>query len=172
MNRMLRAGLPAFFSLWGSLAMAEDVVSRFLGIWVGEGQVRPNGFDDPEKTRCKVSGAEMTPMQISFAGRCATASGAGGFRLLLAQDAEGRLFAASARLGDGGEPYAFSGRIDEGRIELRQTGESGPAELSSVIFLTFPDENRIGMRMRTSNSASGEHADSLDLLFRRASDGN
>jgi hypothetical protein len=150
-------------------AVAEDFVQRFLGVWVGKGLVRPSGFGAPEKVRCKVKGTLMTPNQVSFAGRCATTSGATAFQLLVAQDETGLLFAAKIRLSAVMTEVDFKGRNEGGQIELLQVEPIEQKErlLTSKVTLSFPQVANIKMTDDITDLNSGQSAQSLEILFVR-----
>lgn len=150
-------------------ARAEDMVQRFVGIWVGEGTVRPHGFDQPEKIRCKVIGERMSGVQISFAGRCATTSGAGTFRLLLAQDETGTQYAAKMQFSTGKADVEFTGRVVGDTITLLQTKAlmQDNRLLLSEITLNLPPGLAITMTNTVTDQTTGEAAQSLEIRFVR-----
>jgi len=150
-------------------ASAEQIVERMVGVWVGEGTVRPHGLDDPEKIRCKVNGELLSEVQVKFAGRCATASGAGGFRLLVAQNEAGSLFAAQVRFANSSADIDFKGDISEEKITLSQVKsiEESKRRLRSSLDLVVPQDADISLVNTVTDLDSGEQAQSLKILFVR-----
>ena len=163
--RILYAGVLALLGLTQP-AHAEDVLQKFIGVWVAEGWVRPHGFDAPEKIRCKVKGSRMSNLQISFAGRCATTSGARAFRLLIAQDAAGQRFAAKVKVSMSGADIEYAGIKQAKQIVLTQETpvESGPRLLVSEITLDMADET-IGMRNLLTDQNTDKQMQSLEITF-------
>lgn len=151
------------------IARAEDIVQRFVGVWVGEGQVRPQGFDEVQKIRCKVTGERMSEVQISYAGRCATTTGVGTFRLLLAQDATGKRYAAKMQFSTGKADVEFKGQVAGDTITLLQTKELAQNNrvLLSEITLDLPLGKDITMTNNVTDQVSGETAQSLEIRFTR-----
>ncbi len=150
-------------------AMAKDVVQRFLGVWVGQGLVRPNGFDALEKVRCKVKGTLTAPTQVSFVGRCATTSGATAFGLFVAQDETGLLFAAKIQISAVATEVDFKGRNEDGQIQLLQVSPVQQEDrlLTSKVTLSFPQAREMKMTDDITDLNSGETAQSLEILFVR-----
>ena len=166
---------PALAALLIAVATAANgdpttgTVARLIGSWEGEGTLRPKGFGAPETVRCRAEGRGMSDVQISFEGRCATASGAGSFRILLAQDASGARFVAKIRLTGGERMIDFSGRAEEHAIVLTQKNPlaRGARELSSELTLSLPSDDTVGMANRLTDLVSGERAEALSVTFRR-----
>ena len=147
----------------------SGTVARFIGSWEGEGTVRPKGFGAPEAVRCKAQGKGMNDVQVSFEGRCATASGSGNFRIFLAQDAAGERFVAKVRLTGGEKMIDFAGRALEHDIVLSQKNPvtSGKRELTAELTLSLSSEDTIGMANRLTDLISGEEAEALSVIFRK-----
>ncbi|NOX72642.1 MAG: hypothetical protein GXP03_03115 [Alphaproteobacteria bacterium] len=166
---LLLAIVIASASAFPSLAQESDLVGRLVGVWVGEGTVRPRGFDAPEKIRCKVKGERMADFQVRFAGRCATTSGAAAFRLRVAQDQAGQVFAAKIRLSSTEADVDFKGpRTGEGMVLAQiEPLEQGARLLASEILLMLPLNGDIRMTNDVTDQNSGEQAQSLDIRFVR-----
>ncbi len=169
MKTLLAAIVLLFVSHLPQVALAEDVVSGFVGEWTGNGVVRPNGFDQPEKIRCKVVGTKMSAIQISFEGQCATTSGSGSFRLLLAQDPTGQAFAATVRFSTNETEHGFSGSKAENSIILVQKTpvKTETRLVSSTITLNISDANQIEMVNLLKDLNKGTEVKSLSILYRR-----
>ncbi len=150
-----------------AVAQESDMVGRLIGVWVGEGIVSPRGFDAPIKIRCKVKGERVADLQVKFAGRCATTSGAGAFSLRVAQDQDGQIFAAKIRLSGTGNDVDFKGRrVGEGMV-LKQ-GEplvQGARVLASEVTLMLPLNGDIRMTNDLTDQNSGVQAQSLKIRF-------
>ncbi len=148
---------------------AAGLLPSFLGHWTGDGYLKPPRSDSRQKIRCKVEGHEMSDMQISFAGRCATTSGAGGFRLLIASDASGRNFAARASLANREGQVAYAGRAEENTIALVQSEpliERGRT-LTSTLRLTVVDGGDILLENPIVDLADNAVVQELSIRFVR-----
>ena len=169
MKHLARAALIALAATGAEADPTTGTVARLIGSWQGEGMVRPKGFDTPEPIRCKAEGKGMSDVQISFEGKCATASGSGSFRILLAQDASGERFVAKVRLTGGERLLDFRGNAAEHAIVLSQKTPltSGAREIVAELTFLLADEGAIGMRNRLRDLASGEKAEALSLTFRK-----
>jgi hypothetical protein len=163
------SAVVSLFAVSPGFAQQNDLVGRFVGVWVGEGTVRPRGFDDPEKIRCKVKGERMADLQIRFAGRCATTSGAGAFKLRVAQDKTGQVFAAKIRLSNTEDDVEFKGpRTGEGMVLAQiEPMQQGTRLLAAEILLELPPDGDIRMTNDVTDQNSGEQAQSLDIRFVR-----
>jgi hypothetical protein len=166
---LLLALVLAQFGVLPSLAQENDLVGRLVGVWVGEGFVRPRGFDEPETIRCKVKGVLLAELQVRFAGRCATTSGAAGFKLRVAQDQAGQMFAAKIQLSNSGNDVDFRGPRTGDSMVLGQVMplEQGARLLASEILLMLPLNGDIRMTNDVTDQISGEQAQSLDIRFIR-----
>jgi hypothetical protein len=152
-----------------NLVLAEDIVARMVGVWVGQGTVRPRGFDAPEKIRCKVVGEKLSEVEVKFAGRCATASGTGAFRLFVAQDIGGSRFAARIRLSNAKDALDFKGSLGGDTIVLKQNEvvEQKDRKVLATITLKIPEGMDIEMTNDIVDQNSGETAQSLAIQFTR-----
>ncbi len=169
--RPLLPVLAALMILLGpraSLAQ-EAVTAKFVGRWVGNGVVRPGGFDPQEAIRCKVTGVQDTANQTSFAGRCATPGGAGEFRVTIAQAAAGTKLAARVRLGNRHDAVDFSGIAAAGKITLRQREplRRGKRLLRSTIVFDFARDGSLTMTDRVTDMLSQAQATALKVRFER-----
>lgn len=161
--------IVACASFHGEAAFAEDIVARMVGVWVGQGVVRPRGFDAPEKIRCKVIGKKLSDVEVRFSGRCATTSGAGAFRLFIAQDETGSLFAARVRFSGAKSALEFNGDISADKITLLQDNAvaQGDRLVLATLSLLIPKDGDIEMINDIVDLNSGEIAQSLNIKFVR-----
>jgi len=153
-----------------NVTYAKDIVSGFVGAWIGEGVARPNGFGPPERIKCKVEGSLSSPTQVGFGGRCATVSGSGEFRLLIAQDETGQAIAATVILSTSSERTAFSGRVEGGIIRLfqKQPVVQGERVITSVMTLEVSsDDSSINMQSVVTDTKMGEDSQSLVIQFHK-----
>lgn len=169
MKRIAGAALIALAATGAKSDPTTGTVARLIGSWEGEGMVRPKGFDTPEPIRCRADGKGMTDVQVSFEGKCATASGSGSFRIFLAQDASGERFVAKVRLTGGERMLDFRGNAAEHAIVLSQKVPvtSGAREIVAELTFSLTDDDAIGMRNRLRDLASGDEAEALSLTFRK-----
>ena len=154
-RRVLVFGLIALASIAPQLEAGVSV-SIFSGVWIGNGTVRPHGFDDQVAVRCKVTGELDSQHQAVFAGRCATTEGAGEFRMIIAQDAKGNTFAA--KLLSGENTLDFKGKAVENTILLDQQtpSESLGRMLTSRITLETGTKGVIAFTNEVRDVESGE----------------
>lgn len=152
-----------------SFAASSGPLAKFIGNWVGDGMVRPRGFDLQRVIRCKVTGRQDQANQISFAGRCATPEGAGRFQVLIASDKTGKRLAATARFATSRQQIDFSGKAQAQTIILRQTAPitRGGRKLVSTMRFTFANDGRLTMTNRVSDLQNGAQALSLIVRFKR-----
>jgi len=146
---------------------AADVLARFIGAWTGEGTVRLNIFDDPQKIRCQVVGAVMLEHQISFSGKCATVNGAGAFEMLLAQDPTGARFAAKIRVADDAQAIAFTGQSSASGIEFLQVSpqKRGDQILSAKLDVTFDKDGSIHLQNLVADQKTDRESLALSVIF-------
>jgi len=159
-----------FFALaYSPPLQASDVVSRFLGVWVGEGLVRPHGFDPQVVVRCRIKGTKMNATQINFAGRCATPSGSGAFNLMIAQDPSGRVFSAKGKFAQVVDWVDFSGTGNKNAVVLKQKKpiSQGNFRWMSEITLTFQSDGVILFYNNLSDKKSGKQTLSFSVSFHR-----
>ncbi|NOX41325.1 MAG: hypothetical protein GXP05_12700 [Alphaproteobacteria bacterium] len=150
-------------------SFATELLSGFVGAWVGEGTVRPSGFDAPQKIRCKVEGKRTSPLQISFAGRCATTSGAGALGLLIATNKSGKNYAAKVLLSPSDAEVDFSGKNVGRTITLtqREPIRNRGRLLTSVITLTLENDGMIGFINQVTDIEKNQQQQALEVIFRR-----
>jgi len=164
-----RLALLVFLALnYGAPVQALDIVSRFVGVWVGNGLVRPNGFDASVAVRCRIQGDRISATQVRFAGRCATTNGSGTFAMMIAQDSIGRVFAAKGQFAQTGGWVDFSGTGDENSIVLIQKKPllRGDEHWLSEIALGLLSDGRISFDNNLSDISSGRKALSFSVVFR------
>jgi hypothetical protein len=148
---------------------ATELLSSFVGVWVGEGTVRPTGFDAPQKIRCKVQGKRMSALQISFAGRCATTSGAGAFGLLIASNKSGQNFAAKVLLSQSNAEVDFSGERADRVLTLTQIEpvRTQGRLLTSVIILRLAKDGLINFANHVTDVEKDLQEQAFSVIFRR-----
>ncbi len=161
--------LLALLAILPGNGFAGELLSGFVGVWVGEGTVRPSGFDAPQKIRCKVKGKRMSALQISFAGRCATTSGAGAFGLLIATNGSGENYAAKVLLSLSNAEVDFSGENVGRTITLtqREPIRNRGRLLTSVITLTLENDGMIGFINQVTDIEKNQQQQALEVNFRR-----
>lgn len=168
MNRILLAlFLSLIFSASG--ALAENVVGQLIGNWEGAGQVRPQGFGQAQKIRCKVTGVKNSELQVTFAGRCATSAGAGKFKIAIAQDSFGRRVAAKIRFSTSPDDVEFSGEIEGSYIVMHNNNAQGLGlrSIVSEIHLDLTENNTLIMQSLVTDVVNGEQSEALLLTFQR-----
>jgi len=148
---------------------AEDITGRLVGVWIGEGVVRPNGFDAPEKIRCRMVGRAKTEQQVNLKGKCATTSGAARFKLMLAQDVTGKVFAAKGGFLRQKALLSLSGiRVgDVVTLNAKEPVQNGDRLLTTRLTLTVPLGKNFKMTNIVTDKATGERATSLALTLKR-----
>lgn len=147
--------------------LAGIPISVLSGVWVGNGTVRPNGFDDPVVVRCKVKGELQSQVQALFEGRCATTEGAGAFRLMIAQDKNGETFAA--KMGGADAMLDFKGHAVKHTIVLDQQAptENHGRTLTSRITLETGVDGKIAFTTEVRDVNSGQTQRAFVVQFVR-----
>jgi len=148
---------------------AADMVSRFVGVWAGEGSVRLNGFGAREKVRCRIVGRLKTPSQINLEGKCATTSGAAKIRLFVAQNSGGNIFSAEARLSTKVETMRMSGIRDGDAVRLnsQKPQEKDGRMLTSSLRLSTVGKAGFDMVNTLTDQTTGDEAVSLAIKLTR-----
>lgn len=148
---------------------ADDLSDLFEGQWTGNGTIRPNGFDAPEKARCKVAGTRLASGAARFAGRCATVSGSGAFGMTIRLVPGTGRYEGEARLPDLVQPVRLNGTA-RGRTltltmakPLKQDGRT----VTGRIEIRFSGGNSMNMMQTARDVATGERARAVSMVFEK-----
>jgi len=148
---------------------ADDLTDLFEGQWTGNGTIRPNGFDAPEKARCKVAGTRLASGAARFAGRCATVSGSGAIGMTIRRVPGTERYEVEARLPDLVQPVRLRGTA-RGRTltfsilkPLKQSGRT----VTGRIKIRFDGANSMNMTQTARDVATGERARAVSMVFEK-----
>lgn len=169
---MIRLTVLTLAVLWLALPVpsaAEAMITRFIGVWVGEGVTVHFGGDTPEKIRCRMIGKPVSDSQTNLEGKCVTTSGSAKFRLMIAQDATGNIFAAKAQLSTIGELVSLAGTRDGDVLTLlaKMPIVINDKQISSRLQLVIPTNKSFELSNLLTDQASGEQTQSLLITLNR-----
>jgi hypothetical protein len=161
--------LAAGLVVSAEMAAADVFIHRLIGVFVGEGTIRPQGFDDAVKVKCRLVGKPHDDLQVNLEGKCVTASGAGKVRFLIAQDQSGTKFAAKAGFASQKEMVALNGRRSgENLVFLTKAPfEASGRLVSSEIIFALAGEPEFDLSNTLTDRATGEVSQVLSLKVKR-----
>ena len=167
--------LPQFLILAAGLALSTEMaaadvfIHRLIGVFVGEGTIRPQGFDDAVKVKCRLVGKSRDDLQVNLEGKCVTASGAGKVRFLIAQDQSGSKFAAKAGFASQKEMVALNGRRSGENIVFMTNApfEASGRMVSSEIAFALVGETEFDLLNTMTDQTTGEVSQVLSLKVKR-----
>ncbi len=150
-------------------SFADDLPTLFEGRWTGNGTIRPEGFDRPEKARCKVAGTPTAGGATRFSGRCATVSGAGAFRMDIRRVPGTERYAVEAQLPDQVQAVRMNGRANGKTMtfSLLKPLKMNGRTVSGQISMIFSGDDSMVMTQTVRDVATGERAEAVSMTFRK-----
>lgn len=169
MNRFCAVILSAGLLSHAQTVGAAEILDRFVGVWNAEGTVRLNGFNTPEKIKCRIVGNSPSGAQVNLEGKCATSAGNTKFSLFIAQDAAGKVFAAKARYAASAAFVDLTGSRNANAVHLstKQLVQTDDRLLGSALVLTVQDDATVLMVNTVTDQVTRETAQSLVLRLAR-----
>lgn len=150
-------------------SFANDLSPLFEGQWTGNGTIRPNSFDAPEKARCKVSGSRKPGGATLFSGRCATVSGSGAFAMTIRLVPGTERYEVEARLPDLVQPVRMRGtaRGRGMRFSLLKPVKQDGRTVTGRIDIVFSGDASMAMTQTAIDVSSGERAEAVSMVFKK-----
>lgn len=152
-----------------SPSLADDLSNLFEGQWTGNGTIRQNGFDTPEKARCKVVGTRKPGGATVFSGRCATVGGSAAFAMTIRLVPGTERYEVEARLPDLVQPVRMRGTA-RGRtltLTMLKPLKQGDRTVNGRIEIRFDGANSMNMTQTARDVATGERARAVSMVFKR-----
>ena len=148
---------------------ADAMLKRLIGVWMGEGVALQFGGDLPEKIRCRMVGKPISVSQTNLEGKCVTTSGGTKFRLMIAQDASGKVFAAKVQLSNIAELVSLAGTSDGDVLTLsaKKPLAINDRQITSQLRLVIPTGNSLELSNILTDQDSGEQTQSLAITLKR-----
>lgn len=149
--------------------VADDLTDLFEGQWTGNGTIRPNGFDAPEKARCKVAGSRKPGGATVFSGRCATVNGSGTFAMTIRRVPGTERYEVEARLPDLVQPVRMRG-TKQGRsmrFSLLNPVKQDRRMVTGRIDIVFSGHAAMAMTQTAIDVSTGERVKAVSMVFER-----
>lgn len=165
--RSVMLGLLILSTDLNTPVLADEFSSRFSGLWVGTGLIRPRLFDAPQTTKCRVASEQRENGILVLSGRCATPSRSGRFSVTISRT-ENNTY--TARFQTFGSPdIELFGRRDGAIMEF---SSKDPVEqigftYTSKFRISFPDDQTMTISDFVTNTVNGEESQSISMTFQR-----
>ncbi|MCR9139656.1 MAG: hypothetical protein NXI27_26925 [Alphaproteobacteria bacterium] len=151
------------------VSIAGDLSELFEGRWTGNGTIRPQGFNPPEKARCKVVGTALVGGGTRFSGRCATVSGSGTFKMTIRLVPGTERYDVEAQLPHIVQTVRMRGSA-RGRVltfTLRNPLKQDGRTVTAGIGIRFPDDGSMKMTQTVRDISTGERAQAVSMVFEK-----
>lgn len=152
-----------------SPSLADDLSNLFEGRWTGNGTIRQNGFDTPEKARCKVAGTRKPGGATFFSGRCATVSGSAAFAMTIRLVPGTERYEVEARLPDLVQLVRMRGTARDRSMRLSpiKPVKQGSRTVTGEIDILFSGDASMTMTQTAIDVSTGERAKAVSMVFEK-----
>lgn len=150
-------------------SIAGDLSGLFEGRWTGNGTIRPQSFNQPEKARCKVVGTALPSGATRFSGRCATVGGSGAFKMTIRQVPGTERYDVEAQMPDIVQPVRMRGSAQDRTLTLtlRRPLKRDGRTVTARIDIDFPDEGTMNMTQTVTDVSTNERVRAVSMVFEK-----